>query len=223
MAEGRAREAELEALCVDAPSDPSGRWAAKDHLAHLAWWRDRNANLVEAARTGSEPPPRVEDDAQNAIIYQANRERPAAEIVAEARQSWDRIAAAIEACSEDDLLISHPHEKDRNLLDSGPANGGHLGTHLMYWYLDSGDEAAAEAAMLWAYELEAAAAADAKARAYASYNLACLYGRFGHAGPALPLLRESFEGVPELLDWARTDPDLDPIRGDGEVAALLLG
>ena len=28
-----------------------------DHLAHLAWWRDRTARLVEAVRTGGEPPP----------------------------------------------------------------------------------------------------------------------------------------------------------------------
>jgi hypothetical protein len=172
-------------------------------------------------RTGGEPPPRVEDDAQNAIIYQANRDRPAAEILAEARQSWDRIEAAIEACSEDDLMRPHPHVKDRNLLDSGPANGGHLGSHLMFWYLESGDEAAAEAAMRWAHKLETAAAADDKARAYATYNLACFYGRVGRAGEGLRLLRESFEGVPELLDWARTDPDLDRIRSDGEVAALM--
>jgi hypothetical protein len=177
--------------------------------------------LVEAGRTGGESPPAVDDDTQNAIVYQANRDRTAAEVLADARHSWDRIKAAIEACSEDDLLRPHPHAKDRNLLDSGPANGGHVGIHLMFWYLQSGDEAAAEAAMRWAYELETAAAADAKARAYASYNLACFYGRVGRAGPALPLLRDSFEGAPELVDLARKDTDLDLIRIDAEVATLL--
>ncbi|MHB8589214.1 MAG: TPR end-of-group domain-containing protein [Candidatus Dormibacteraceae bacterium] len=62
-----------------------------------------------------------------------------------------------------------------------------------------------------------------RARAYASYNLACFYGRVGRAGGALPLLRESFKDVPELVDLARTDPDLDPIRSDREVAAVLGG
>jgi hypothetical protein len=202
---------------VDVPPDPSGRWAAKDHLAHLAWWRDRNARRVDAFRTGGEPPPEVDLDTQNAIIYQANRERPATEILAEANKSWDRIAAAIEACSEDDLM------KDPTLLDAGPANGGHLGMHLMFWYLASGDETSAEAAMRWAYELETAAAANDSARAYASYNLACFYGRIGRAGSALPFLRESFKGAPELLDLARNDTDLDPIRSDSDVAVLLGG
>jgi DinB superfamily len=210
-------------LCVDAPPDPAGRWAAKDHLAHLSWWRERNGKLVEAVRTGGEPPPSVDDDTQNAIIYEAYRDRPAAEIVAEARRSWDSVAAAIEACSEDDLMKPHPHAKDRTLADSGPGNAGHLGSHLMFWYLESGDEVSAEAAMRWAYELEIAAAADAKARAYASYNLACFYGRVGRSGPAVPLLRDSFDGAPDLVDWARRDTDLDPIRGDSEVASLLGG
>lgn len=177
--------------------------------------------MVEAVRTGGDPPPPVEDDTQNAIIYQANRDRSAAEIRADARQSWDRIAAAIGACSEDDLMRPHPHVKDRSLLDSGPANGGHLGTHLMFWYLEQGDQTSAEAAMRWAYELETAAAEDAKARAYASYNFACFYGRIGRAAGALPLLRDSLEGAPELVDLARKDTDLDLIRSDAEVAALL--
>jgi tetratricopeptide (TPR) repeat protein len=213
----------LEALCVDAPPDASGGWSAKDHLAHLAWWRDRTARLVEAVRTGADPPPPVDDDTQNAIIYRDYRDRPAAEIVAEARQSWDHIAAAIEACSEDDLLRPHPHVKDRNLMDSGPSNGGHLGSHLMFWYLEQGDEATAEAAMRWAHELETAAAADAKARAYATYNFACFYGRLGRAGDALPLLRESVNDAPDLAEWARKDPDLDRIRSDKAVMALLGG
>jgi hypothetical protein len=177
--------------------------------------------LVEAVRTGGEPPPQVDDDTQNAIIYAANRDRPAAEIRTHASQSWDRIAAAIAGCSEDDLMRPHPHQPDRTLTDSGPSNGGHLGLHLMSWYLESGDEAAAEAAMGWAYELETSAAADAKARAYASYNVACFYGRVGRAGEALPLLRDSFKDAPELVDLAHKDPDLDRIRSDEQVADLL--
>jgi hypothetical protein len=176
---------------------------------------------VNAVRIGGEPPPRVDDDTRNALIYETYRDRPAAEILAGARDSWDHIAAAIEACSEDDLLKPHPQVKDQNLLDTGPANGGHLGLHLMFWHLEAGNEEAAEAAARWAYGLETDAAANGKARAYASYNLACFYGRVGRAGPALPLLRESFQDAPELLDLARTDPDLDPIRNDAELVALL--
>jgi hypothetical protein len=223
-ARGRAREAELDALCVDAPADPSGRWTAKDHLAHLAWWRDRNAKLMDGVRTGGDVPPGVEDDEQNAIIYQEYHGRPAAEIRAEARQSWDRLAAAIEACSEADLLKPHPYAAGRALWESVGGNGhGHLAQHLMFWYLESGDEGAAEASQLWTRDLEHAIHAGGKSRAYATYNLACFYGRVGRAGEAVALLRESFAGAPDLVELSRKDPDLDPIRDDPAVAALLRG
>ena len=174
-------------------------------------------------RTGGEPPLQVEDDSQNAIIYEDYRDRPPAEVVAMARESWDGLAAAIDACSDDDLMRPHPHGRGRTLTDSGIAAAGHLGIHLMFWYLESGDEASAEAAMRWAYELEIEAAVEPKARAYASYNLACFYGRVARAGPAAPLLRAGFEGAPDLLELARKDMDLDPIRSDQEIASLLAG
>ncbi len=218
------REAELEALCVDAPADPSGRWTAKDHLAHLAWWRDRNAKLMDGVRSGGELPPPVEDDPQNELIYRDGRDRPAADIRAEARKSWDRLTTAVEACSEADLMKAHPYAEGRTLWESVPANGhGHLAEHLMFWYLESGDEASAEKAQLWARELENAASTNDRQRAYASYNLACFYARIGSADRALPLLRESFAAAPDLVDLARKDPDLNRIRKDREIAGLLEG
>ena len=214
----------MAALCVDAPPDPSGRWSAKDHLAHLAWWRDRTAKLMDGVRTGGELPPSVEDDAQNDLIYRDSRDRPAADIRAEARMSWDRLTEAVEACSEADLMKPHPYADGRALWESVPGNGhGHLAQHLMFWYLESGDEASAEKAQLWARDIESPASATDRQRANATYNLACFYGRVGRPRVALPLLRESFEAAPELVEWARKDPDLDPIRTDAEVAALLVG
>jgi hypothetical protein len=179
---------------------------------------------MDGVRTGGEVPPSVKDDVQNDLIYTANRDRRAAEIRAEARRSWDRLTQAVGACSEADLMKPHPYAEGRPVWQSVPANGhGHLAQHLMFWYLDSGDEASAEKAQLWVRELENAAGADDQQRAYATYNLACFYARVGRAAAAVPLLRESLEAAPDLADWARKDPDLDPIRTDKEIASLLGG
>ena len=69
--EGRERESELVALVVDEPADPGGRWNAKDHLAHLSWWRWRSAQTLDAVRAGGELPPAVPDDdnVTNARVY----------------------------------------------------------------------------------------------------------------------------------------------------------
>ena len=57
VAEARQREADLEALCTNERPDPSGRWRAQDHLAHLAWVRERDAKMLDAVRSDGEIPP----------------------------------------------------------------------------------------------------------------------------------------------------------------------
>ena len=218
---GRKREAELEALCVDGPAT-AGAWSAKDHLAHLAWWRSRNARLMDGVRTGGKLPPAVEDDPQNDVIYRENRERTAAQVKGDARRSWDELEAAVEACSEDDLNKPHPYAPSQKLWQTVPANGhGHLGQHLMFWYLETGDESRAEAAQVWQHDTDVLAFPETADRANADYNLACFYGRIGRADKALPLLRASFASRPELAAHARKDPDLDRIRDDPAVRRLL--
>jgi len=218
----REREAELEALCIDVPADPSGHWNAKDHLAHLTAWRNRGADLLDAVRTGGVPPEKVDsDDAQNASIYAATRDQSAEEVKRNARASWERLTATIAVCSEEDLMKPHPHSPGNAIWENVPGVAGHLGTHLMWWYLERSNPAAAEAAQLWARDVEHAASSNPKEWAITTYNLACFYSRVGNAEKALPLLRESFEQNPELAKWAGKDPDLDPIRATPEFQEVL--
>ena len=222
VVEGQKREAELVDMCVDVPADPNGRWSVKDHLAHLSWWRDRNARLLDAVRSGAELPPPVQDDAQNAVIYEQNRDRVAEDVKKDARESWESLRAAVEACSDADLARPHPYAPNFQLWSTVPGNGhGHLGQHLMFMYLESGAEDRAEASQLWMHDVDRRAFPDPVDRANADYNLACFYGRVGNATKAVPLLRASFGARPELIPHARTDPDLDRIRDDARVKELL--
>ena len=73
IASARAREQELADAATDEPTDPDGRWHAKDQLAHAAWWRERDGRLIKAVRTGASPPPAAgsregqEEGRQNAL------------------------------------------------------------------------------------------------------------------------------------------------------------
>jgi len=222
LLETREKESELDAVSTDVPANADGRWNAKDHLAHLAWWRDRDATLIDAVRTGTTPPPAVEDDAQNAVIYEMYRDRPLGEIRELARTSWDRVIEAAAACSEADLAKPHPYSSTEALWQTvcGVAFD-HTGTHLTYWYLETGDLAKAEAAQRWWHDMHMKVAIDGRHRGFAAYNLACFYARLGRAAEALPLLRQSFEWRPELREHARHDTDLDRIRQDPGLASLL--
>jgi hypothetical protein len=214
VAETRQREAELEAMCTDAPADPSGKWQAKDHLAHMAYFRGRDAQLIDAVRAGKERPEGMNSDE----LYAATRDQTSADVIAGARRSWDSYVAAIEACTDEDLERTRPDRPERKLVES-PAD--HLSAHLMWAHLDAGDEKAAEAAVRWAWQLGSRVSDDPRSNAVGAYNVACFYARTGRVDDALPLLREGLEGAPDLKEWAPKDPDLDPIRQDPRVVELL--
>ncbi len=158
---------------------------------------------------------------RNTQTYLENKDRSAADIRAEARASWERLEQAVEACSEEDLVKPNPAQPDVPVWDTASGSYAHLGLHLMFWHMDSNNVKAAEAAQIWAWEVDSQIFPTPNSKAYADYNLACFYAKVGKPGKAVPLLRQSFETVPELADNARTDPDLDRIRDDPRFKELL--
>lgn len=227
IAAARAREQELANGATEAPADPDGRWHAKDHLAHAAWWRERDGRLIAAVRIGSTPPPPVgsrESDGeqkQNELIYHEFRDRPLAEVRQFATSSWDGFRSAVEACSDEDLSRPHPYAANEMLWQTVLGIPYHTGEHLSYWYESSGDETHLESTQRWLRDIYAAVAPDAKSRATANYNLACYYAKRSRAEDALPLLREAFAGNEQLRQWGKSDSDLDSIREHPAIKELL--
>ena len=204
------------------PADPEGRWHAKDHLAHLTWWRRRNVAVMEAVGAGTPLPELPRDDAvTNARIYAETKDRTVAEIGRDARAAWSAFESALEACSEGDLAKPHPNFAGNQVWEVVPGMGGHIGGHMMAWYMDAGKVERAEAAARWGYAFESALLPEGAKRAEASYNLACFFARAGRVDEAVPLLRDGLRFQPSLVEWAREDPDLAGIRDRDEVRELL--
>jgi hypothetical protein len=93
----------------------AGEWTFKDVAGHLNGWRTRTVDRLEAATRDAEPSPPIwpadlsdETDAGveaiNHWLYERNRDRPAAEILAEASEQYQRMRAAVEAIPETDLV-----------------------------------------------------------------------------------------------------------------------
>ncbi|OLC27208.1 MAG: hypothetical protein AUH40_01945 [Chloroflexi bacterium 13_1_40CM_65_17] len=223
VAASREREHELVAMCDDSPPPEPGVWTAKDHLAHLAAWRMYATGVLDAGRTGGQAPQMTDEiDAANAHIYEANKDKTADQVKAEARASYDSLEAAIAACSEEDLNKPHPRSPSALLWQVVPGNGhAHLGQHLWFWHAEKDDEEAAEAAMHWVYDLDRAEFPEPKSIAASTYNLGCFYSRIGRADEALFRFKQAFELDPSLKDLAKTDPDLDRMRNHPELVALI--
>ena len=108
----RTKRAELDAALSKLSDDELNQresaesWAIKDAIAHLTFWEQFMLNNVQTAvREGKSP--QWMNDAQelatNAQILADNRDRPAADILAEMRQSLAETLAGLETLSDDDL------------------------------------------------------------------------------------------------------------------------
>ena len=222
---GREKEASDLLRHVDdsAPSQP-GRWTAKDNLAHLSAWRLTAAAELKAVRTGKPPPLTVSEDIDesNAKVYEATRHQRAASVLDEARRSWDTLMAALEACSEGDLLKPRIRRPEQHAWQVIPGNTFfHIAEHLGYWHTERGEDVAAEEAAMWAHDLASTTFPDERQRGTADYNLGCFYAVRGRADQAIPYLRSGIELNPSLREWAKTDTDLDSIRSTPELIRML--
>ena len=223
IAAAREREHELLAMADDSPPPEPGLWTVKDHLAHLAHWRVYAAEVLQAVHDGTKlPDVDVDEDAENAKIYEANQAKSADAIKSDVRTSYDRLAAAISASTEEELAAPHPRYPSAQLWQVVPGNGhNHLGQHLMFWHLEQGDEEAAEVAQQWVYDLDRSEFPEPKSVASSTYNMGCFYARVGRDDEALHYLKHAFDFNPDLKKTARTDTDLVRIRNHADFVALI--
>ena len=115
LAELRHEQASWEALLDEigeahmTQPEVAGGWSIKDIVAHLTGWRRRSVRRFQAL-LHHEPdfsPPwpteLQEDDEINAWIYEANRDRPLAEVLSDSREAFQQLVETLDAFSEDEL------------------------------------------------------------------------------------------------------------------------
>lgn len=84
-------------------------WTRKDVLAHVGWWSDHSARVITALRAGQVPyeqDPDFDIHARNRSILEEFRDRDAAEVRAYESGAFERLVAAVEAASDDDLFMA---------------------------------------------------------------------------------------------------------------------
>jgi hypothetical protein len=88
----------------------AGEWSIKDVVAHLTGWRRRTLARFQAElrHEALPPPPWPEqlqtDDDINAWIYEANRDRPLADVLSDSRDVFAQLVETLDAFPEADLL-----------------------------------------------------------------------------------------------------------------------
>ncbi len=101
--------ASLDEARLTAPSLDDG-WSVKDLLAHITAWEQLCAWTLAAERGERQAEPDLPIDPReveqfNAATYDANRERPLADVLADARRSYEEVLATVGRLSDDDLRV----------------------------------------------------------------------------------------------------------------------
>ena len=190
-------------------------WSAKDHVAHLTFWRQR-LTLRLQAHIRREPQPEIEHFEQlNPSIFEENRYRTWSEILAESDQAYTDLIAITQQLSDEDLTAT-----DRFAwLDGSPLYLSFMGNcyehtqiHLGDYLLNRHDLARATAIHEeWASTILGAEIPD-RLKGHILYNLACFYALHEQLEKAATNLERALELAPDLKEWSLTDTDLDALR-----------
>src|SRR5579885_1679754 len=204
---------ELDPAELNVTSTPDF-WSAKDHIAHLTFWRRRLVKRLTALVQHQEMPMDTASYEQlNPIIFEEQRDRPWSEIQAEAEQVYQELLTATEHLSEEDLTVPNRfawHEKDDPLYTAFLGNCyEHAQDHLAQYYLERHDPVrATQIRETWTRRVtQAEVPGDLKG--IVLYNLACFCALHDQLEQAATLLQEALALAPRLTEWSLVDPDLN--------------
>lgn len=191
-------------------------WSAKDHMAHLTFWRQRLILRLQAHLRNA-PQPDIEPFEQlNPIIFEENRYRSCSEILAESDQAYTDLIEITRQLSDEDLTTAH---RFGWLPDGIPLYLSFMGhwyehtqLHLGSYLLDRHDLAgAAHIHEEWASTI-IEAEVPSRLKGHILYNLACFYAQHEQLEKAAINLERALERAPELKEWSLKDSELDALR-----------
>lgn len=202
------------------------QWAPKEVIAHLGYWKQRQATRVEAMARGEEPAEGAEgpDWGQlNTETWPEHARLTWDESVARSDQATRALIAALQRLPQAMLTNLDDQASQGNLLiDTTLGNSlGHLAEHMANHYRSLGDTERATQTQQEAVQAIITANLGPSHEGSARYNLACYYALHGEATDAIDELRAAFAQRPDLIPWAQQDHDLDSVRGEPAYQALI--
>jgi tetratricopeptide (TPR) repeat protein len=198
-------------------------WSPKDTIGHLAEWKKRMAERLQAG-AGGKTPPRFEDiDQENAGIFQQYRSVSWEEVIQVSERAQSGLIQQLQALAEEELL-----DPDRlswqpgQPLWRGIAGNGysHPISHLAQLYIQRGETDYATQIQEETARLVSQLDDSQAWQGVTVYNLACHYALAGQTEKAVANLAEALRLNPELTEWSKQDTDLVSIREDAGYRAL---
>lgn len=139
----------------------AAHWSARDHVAHLTFWKRHLALTLAALACGETPPSKGDAQVLNAQVFERHRQRPWSDILLDSEQVHAELLASVERFTEEDLARTDwfPPEDGDEFPGGQPLwaamlskNGfWHPLEHFTQFYLDRNDvQRATEIQQAWA-------------------------------------------------------------------------
>lgn len=200
------------------------RWSAKDLLAHIATWKNRNIENLECLARGEAIADEADIDEENAKIFSECASLSWQEVTALAQRSNERVRAFLENLSEKRLWTALPQEYYNGRLLWRVIAGDnciHPLTHISQFYLQHDEVDLADRLQNQSIEILSRLDDMPNWQGTLLYNKACFYSIAGRTTDAIKELRRALMLAPHLAAWSQEDPDLDPIRNHPGFQALV--
>lgn len=194
-------------------------WAPKETIAHLAYWKDRQATRLMALAAGAAAPEEAPWEQVNDEIWQDHAKLTWDEAVARSDSATERLLNAIQQVYAGQASVDA--EASDALASSTFGNSyGHVNEHFAYYYADRGDGERAVQVRRDSVATVVALRLGPTHEGAARYNLACFLALSGRSTEALDELRQACALRPDLAAYAVEDPDLTSLRADQAFQAL---
>jgi hypothetical protein len=198
------------------------KWCAKDAVAHIAYWVDRQAAVQSARACGDEPPPSPPHFEQaNAACFERFCNSSWDEVQAFADAARAKLMDAVRALPEE-MLVPSPSDVAGRTPWQAIVNTGytHPLVHIAEFYFAQGQSH--QAGRLWPEWGELVAPLDDSAdwQGLVHYNIACGLALSNNPDAAIVELRQALQLRPSLTAWSRQDPDLSAVRAKPEYRTL---
>jgi uncharacterized protein (TIGR03083 family) len=82
----------------------AGEWSVKDVVAHVTWYEREMVGVLTAHALAGSDLWDLPTDERNQMLFEQNRQRPLGDVLAEARQVFDQLLAAMRSLSDEDLV-----------------------------------------------------------------------------------------------------------------------
>jgi len=221
--------AEEELLLASAAPDiaeagDERRWAAVPTIAHNTEFKAQQAERITSVLAGCAPPAFGEIDHRSPAVYGRYAARTAVAVAGETRQVTASLLDGVVALGDDDLVDPSRHRwlNGRPLWLQIIVRGfWHPTGHVADYYLRHGRPG--QAVALQQHTLATTRYLDApnQVAGMAAYSLACAEAVAGSTDDAARTLAEAIALNPDVRANADRDPDLEPLRGSGQLAAIL--